>query len=443
VLVVDDSAAMAETVARYLSSFAFTADWVTGGAEAIERAAVDPPDVVLTDLRMKDIDGLDLLDAMKRINPAAPVVIMTAFGAIDSAIEAMRRGAYHYLTKPFEMEVMRLLLEQACREASRRRAGWSESPQDKRPGSRAAEEPVDSRRLVGGSEAMAGLRRIIRRMAAVTNPVLLLGETGTGKELVARAIHGESPRAHAPFVAVKCAALPDSWLENQLLGPRGLVAEAEGGTLFLDEVGDMSLALQAKLLGELQPAGAPGAGPPDGSSWPDVRCLAATQRDPDALVREGRFREDLFFRLDVLRVRVPTLRERPQDIPALVDHFLERAAARLPGVSMVAFTAEASALLRGHAWPGNVRELENLIDRLSITARFPEVDVPEVMEALGATRAGGGVAGLLREPMTLAELKTRYIAAVLDNERGNKVRAAEILGVDLSTIYRHGKRKAE
>jgi two-component system, NtrC family, response regulator HydG len=436
---------MAQTVARYLSSFAFTTECAGSGAEAIERFASEPPDVVVTDLRMKDVDGLDVLEAMKRINPVVPVVIMTAFGAIDSAIEAMRRGAFHYLTKPFEMEVMRMLVERACRDKALR--------QENHLLRRAIRDRFSVRNLLGESGPMRKLRALIERVAGASSPVLVSGETGTGKELVAKAVHAEGSRSDAPFVAVNCAALPESLLETELFGHargaftgasqarKGLVVEANGGTLFLDEIGDMALALQAKLLRVLQSGEVRAVGG-EAVRTVDVRCIAATHRDLKTLVRQGQFREDLFFRLDVLRLRVPPLRERREDIPALVEHFLERCARRVPQGSMTGFTPEAFDLLHKYAWPGNVRELENLIERLAVTTTSRHVGVAEIREAVRWIRPGDLVTDLLKEPMTLAELQDRYIEAVLEKADGNKVRAAELLGIDLSTVYRRQRRKA-
>jgi len=442
VLVVDDVRDMAETVARYLASHGFEAETVIGGAEALARFAAEPADVVLTDLRMKTVDGMDVLDAIRKSAPAVPVVIMTAFGAIDTAIEAMRRGAYHYVTKPFKLEMVRLLLERACGEAALRRENQRLQ--------QVVRERFSSQRLLGGSASMRRLRALIERVAAVPSPVLVLGETGCGKELVARAIHADGPRAAQPFVAVNCAALPEALLESELFGHakgaftgatqrrRGLFVEADGGTLFLDEIGDMPLLLQAKLLrvlqaGEVRPVGS------EATRTVDVRCIAATHHDLDRLVAAGGFREDLFFRLNVLPVRVPALRERREDIAPLVEHFLARSRGRVAGTEVAGIRPDALEALTAHDWPGNVRELENLIERLEVTASGQQIGLPAVREALGPTRAIDGIAGLLRDPIPLAELEDRYIAGVLEAVGGNKNRAAEILGVDLSTIYRRVK----
>ena len=442
VLVVDDVRDMAETVARYLATHGFEAEAVTGGAEALARFAADPADVILTDLRMKVVDGMDVLAAIRRTAPAVPVVIMTAFGAIETAIEAMRRGAYHYVTKPFQLEMVRLLLERACAEAALRR----ENEQLRQ----AVRERFSSERLLGGSAPMRKMCALIERVAAVPSSVLILGETGCGKELVARAIHADGPRAALPFVAVNCAALPEALLESELFGHakgaftgatqrrRGLFVEADGGTLFLDEIGDMPLALQAKLLRVLQSGEVRAVGT-EVTRTVDVRCMAATHHDLDQLVAAGTFREDLFFRLNVLRIRVPPLRERPQDIALLVEHFLVRSRARVPGTPVTGIRADALDALAAYSWPGNVRELENLIERLVVTGSGQQIDLAMVQEALGPVRATDVLEGLLQDPIPLAELEDRYIAAVLDRVGGNKARAAEILGLDLSTIYRRAK----
>jgi two-component system response regulator HydG len=443
VLVVDDVRDMAETVARYLASHGFEAEAVTGGAEALARFTADPADVVLTGLRMKAVDGMDVLDAIRHKAPSVPVVIMTAFGAIETAIEAMRRGAYHYITKPFRLEMVRLLLERACAEAALRR----ENQQLRQ----AVRERFSSERLIGGSAPMRQMRALIERVASVPSSVLILGETGCGKGLVARAIHADGARAALPFVAVNCAALPEALLESELFGHtkgaftgatqrrRGLFVEADGGSLFLDEIGDMPLALQAKLLRVLQSGEVRAVGA-EAIRKVDVRCMAATHHDLDQLVTEGTFREDLFFRLNDLLVRVPALRERPEDIPFLVEYFLARSRARVPGTPIVGMRADALQALGSYSWPGNVRELENLIERLVVTGSGQQIDLGMVQQALGPVRATDVLRGLLQNPIPLAELEERYIAAVLDRVGGNKGRAAAILGLDLSTIYRRTRR---
>jgi two-component system response regulator HydG len=443
-LVVDDVSDMAETVANDLELAGFDTEVASSGAAALDSFSRVPADVVVTDLRMKNVDGLDVLDGLRRLDPTVPVVIMTAFGSIDTAVEAMRRGAFHYLTKPFELDALRVLVERACRERSLSRENALLRQR--------LRENLSARRLIGESQPMRQLRALIERVTEAVSPVLISGETGTGKELVAQAIHAGSPRADKPFVAVNCAALPEPLLESELFGHargaftgaaqsrRGLFVEAEEGTLFLDEVGDLPLSLQGKLLRVLQSGEVRAVGS-ETSRQVDVRCMAATHKDLSVLVERGLFREDLFFRLDVLRVPVPSLRERIADLPALIEHFLGRSLERAPRSPLVGLEPEALDHLSGHAWPGNVRELENLVERLVVTASAPLARLEDVRRALGATRDPDPIAPLLRKPLTLAELEDRYVDGVLKKVGGSKAKAAEILGIDLSTLYRREKQR--
>jgi two-component system response regulator HydG len=443
VLVIDDSLEMATTIAEYLGSHGFEAEPVGGGAEGIARFSAGAADVVLTDLRMTEADGLDVLDAIKRIDPSTPVLIMTAFGAIDSAVEAIRRGAYHYITKPFKLEVLKLMLQRACAERDLR----SENERLRQ----AVDERFAFQSLVGKSEAMRQLYALIERAAAVTSPALLLGETGTGKELVARAIHHHGPRAKQPFVAVNCAALPEALLESELFGHargaftgatqprRGLFFEADGGTLLLDEIGDMPVLLQAKLLRVLESGEVRSVGS-DSVRRCDVRVLAATHRRVEELVREGRFREDLYYRLKVIPVRIPPLRQRREDIPLLAEHFLAASGKRVPGSPVARFAPEALTLLRDHAWPGNVRELEHLVESLVVTGSAPVISPSEVEAQLGPPASEHPLDQARRGLFSLRELEERYIGWVMERTGGNKTRAAEILGIDPSTLYRREMR---
>jgi two-component system response regulator HydG len=438
VLVIDDNLEMARTVLDYLHEHGIEGEAAASGGAGVELFSRDPFDVVLTDLRMKQMDGLDVLDALRRLDPAVPVVIMTAFGAIETAVEAIRRGAYHYVTKPFKMDVVRLLLERAYAERSLR----AENQRLRQ----AVEQRYSFASLVGRSPAMQQLYTLVERVAVVASPALILGETGTGKELVARAIHQHGPRAAQPFVAVNCAALPEALLESELFGHargaftgattlrRGLFVEADGGTLLLDEIGDMPFALQAKLLrvlesGEIRPVGS------DAVRHCDVRILAATHRVLGELVGQGRFREDLYFRLKVLTVQLPPLREHREDLPLLWAHFLQQSRGRMPSSPVAELAPEAQRLLAEYPWPGNVRELEHLIEQLVVTGTEPVISA----EQIRATLANGGehpIDRAKRDLLSLRELEQIYIAWVLDRTSGNKTRASEILGIDPSTIYR-------
>jgi two-component system response regulator HydG len=442
-LVVDDVLDMAQTIANDLGDAGFETQIADNGVSALEQFVKEPTDVVVTDLRMKGGDGLDLLAGIKQADPNVPVIIMTAFGAVESAVEAMRRGAYHYVTKPFALETLRSLVERACRERSLSRENAILR--------RTLRSNPPSRQLLGNSLPMRQLRALIAQIADATSSVLISGETGTGKELVALSIHTSGPRADRAFVAVNCAALPEHLLESELFGHargaftgasssrRGMFVEAQEGTIFLDEIGDLPLSLQGKLLrvlqsGEIRPVGA------EATRTVNVRCIAATHKDLAVLVEKSQFREDLFFRLDVLRVRVPPLRERGEDVPRLVDHFLRQSLERSSRSVLAGFEPDALDFLASCDWPGNVRQLENLIERLVVTASQPHARLEEVKRALGPASTSDPILRLLQTPMTLQELEDRYLAGILKLVGGNKLKAAEILGVDPSTIYRREKR---
>jgi two-component system, NtrC family, response regulator HydG len=441
-LIVDDVIDVAQTVANELEAAGFETEIAGSGTAALERFASEPADVVITDLRMKNVDGLDVLRGIKRNDPSVPVLVMTAFGDVDSAVEAMQSGAFHYVTKPFAMETLLSLVERACRERMLSR----ENAQLRR----ALHENASARRLLGKSAPMQKLRALIERVAGASSSVLISGETGTGKELVALAIHADSPRVDKPFVAVNCAALPEYLLESELFGHakgaftgasqsrRGLFVEADGGTIFLDEIGDLPLPLQGKLLrvlqsGEVRPVGS------ETSRTVDVRCVAATHKDLTDLVGKGLFREDLFFRLDVLRVPVPSLRERGDDVQTLADHFLRKSLAAGTRSILAGFEPEALDFLAGCGWPGNVRQLENLVERLVVTAATPLAKLADVKAALGPSRDPDLITPLVRQRLTLDDLETRYIAGILQSVEGSRAKAAEILGVDASTLYRRDK----
>ncbi len=436
ILVVDDHPAMAAVVSEALSDAGWTCEVETGGQAATAALRDRAFDLVITDLRMADVDGFDVLAAARDTDPDLPVIIMTAFGGIDSAIEAMRRGAHHYVTKPVRLEELRLHVERAVAERRLRR--------EHRALHAASRGGLDA--LVGSSPAMRALADLITRVAPSPAPVLIRGESGTGKELVARALHAAGPRRDRPFVAVNCTALPETLLESELFGHvrgaftgattarAGLFVEAAGGTLFLDEIGDMPPALQAKLLrvvqlGEVRPVGSD-----DGQSV-DVRLVSATHRDLEERMRSGAFREDLYYRLDVVPVVVPPLRERSEDIPALAAHFFAQSCARNPHSPARRLAPELVAALARESWPGNVRELENHIERMVVVATGPRLGVEALDRVRTAAASGGG-----DRVRTLREVQDEHIAQVLARCGGNKTRAAELLGVDPSTLHRRTRR---
>ena len=426
-LVVDDVDDIEQTIANELQHAGFETLVVHDGHAALQQFIKEPTDVVVADLGLERTDGLDLLEGIRQAEPATPVIIVTSSANVESAVEAMHRGAYHYMTKPFALKTLRSIVEQACQERTLSRENL--------PSGRTLRSHLSSRELLGHSLAMWDLRAVIAQIADVSSSVLITGETGSGKELVGRAIHANGPRAGRSFVAVNCAALPEQLLESELFGHargaftgaatthRGLFVEAQEGTIFLDEIGDLPPALQGKLLrvlqsGEVRPVGS------ETTSTVDVRCIAATHKDLSVLVEQGLFRADLFFRLDVLRVRVPPLRERREDIPLLVDHFLRRSLERSARSVLVGFEPDALEFLVGRNWPGNVRQLENVIERLVVTASRSLARLDDVRRAVDPVWKSDPFPRLLKNPMTLHELEDRYFAGILKMVGGNKARAA-------------------
>jgi DNA-binding NtrC family response regulator len=391
---------------------------------------------------MERSSGLDVLKAFTEKAPGTPVILITAFGDVGGAMEAIQRGAYDYVSKPFNVEELKLTVKRAL-ERRRLMAEHKAVPSD---GKTQIED------IVGKSPVMLEVYKLVARVAGSTATVLVNGESGTGKELVARAIHNHSPRASRTFVPVNCTALTESLLESELFGhqrgaftgaiatKKGLFEMASGGTLFLDEIGDMGPKMQSQLLrtlqdGEVRPVGS------SESIKVDVRLVCATNKDLDDEVKSGRFREDLYFRINVVTVTLPPLRDRPGDVPILVAHFLKKLARR-EGRPATALSAEALDMLRHYSWPGNVRELENAVERAVAVAKgnviLPSDLPPEVL--------GGDAprpSGLIEDRPTLAELERRYIALVLSESGGNKKKAAEKLGIDRRTLYRALERSGD
>jgi len=433
VLVVDDERAMVRMVQRHLEGEGFTVTPFSTGPDAIAGLARGEYDVILTDLVMNEVDGLAVLREAQRLQPRARVILMTAFASVETAIAAMRQGAYDYLSKPFKMgevtlAVRRALEDRYLREENRRLRDEV-----------GRHYAVTS--LLGQSPAMQPVFEKITAVAASEATVLLVGESGTGKELAARAIHWNGARRDGPFVAVNCAAIPDTLLESELFGHekgaftgaqrkrRGLFAEANGGTLFLDEIADMSLALQAKLLRALQDKSVRPVGGNEEIRL-DVRLVSATNRELPSMVRDGSFREDLYYRLAVIPIRLPSLRERVDDVPLLAAHFLERTAATL-GRHFDGFDEEALAWLAKQPWPGNVRQLENVVERAATLAKGTLISLADVSTDF----VSFGAAQSPHRP-TLQELEQRYVEQVLAEANGDKNAAAKILGVSVRTLQR-------
>jgi two-component system response regulator HydG len=435
VLVVDDNLEMARTIAEGLVDRGYDAEAVASGRQAIERLEADAFDAVVTDLRMPNVDGLELLAASRRLDATRPVIVMTAFSAIDSAVESIRQGAYHYLTKPFKQDELAIFLARGLEEVRVRREATALKT--------ALRARFAAESLVGGSAGLQAVRERIARVADAPAPVIILGETGTGKGLVARALHADSRRAGKPFVAVNCAALPESLLESELFGHvkgaftgatadrPGLFAEADGGTLFLDEIGEMTPGLQAKLLHALES----GVVRPVGSTRSravDVRIVAATHRDLPAAVKAGAFREDLLYRLDVVAIVVPALRDRREDIPALIEHLMEEARRRYPRSPVRRLEPAALEALRRRAWPGNVRELANTVEKLVLLGRGEEIAVDELPPEMASdARAASEFRG---DILPMRELERRYAVWAVGQTGGHRGQAAEALGVDPKTL---------
>jgi DNA-binding NtrC family response regulator len=432
ILIADDDDALRESLELVLSAEGYEVVSARDGAAALALLEAHPVDVVLCDLRMPGMDGLELLPQLVRRLPGVPVLLMSAYGSADLAVEAMRRGAYDYLAKPFQPSEVLLTLRKAREREKLRRTNQILQ--------REVQRAVGERPIVAASPAMIHVLEIVERAAEFKATVLLQGESGSGKEVLARAIHAQSPRRDEAFVAINCAAIPEALLESELFGHakgaftgadrsrRGLFAEADGGTLFLDEIGELPLALQAKLLRVLQEEEVR----PVGESKPrrvDVRVLAATARDLELEVAGGRFREDLFYRLDVVRVKVPPLRERREDIPLLVDHFLGRTRESL-GKAVRSIDDDALERLVDYAWPGNVRELENVLERAVILCRGERLalaDLPPNLTASPAERRSASRDLSLRRARRA--LEARLIGEALEATGGNRTHAARLLGI--------------
>jgi two-component system response regulator HydG len=436
VLVVDDELPMAEMLADGLADRGFAAEAVASSEVALTRIAEDAFDAVVTDLRMPKVDGLELCARIHAIAPHVPVLVMTAYGAIDTAIESIRQGAYHYLTKPFKLDELVLFLGRALDEGRLRREATALRT--------TLRERFSPEGVLGKSAAMREVLEVIARVATTDVPVLIVGETGTGKSLLARTLHAQSARSSGPLVTLNCAALPEALLESELFGHvrgsftgatadrPGLFAEADGGTLFLDEIAEMSPPLQAKLLDVLERHRVRAVGASKEREV-DVRVVAATHRDLAERARAGAFREDLRYRLEVVTIELPPLRHRREDIPELVGAFLAESRAKHPGSPVARFSAEALGRLLDYPWPGNVRELSHAIERAVLLGRSQEASIADLPPALR-------VSSPLERPldaqaiMPIREVQRRYAAWALEKLGGHRTRTAEKLGVDLKTL---------
>jgi two-component system response regulator HydG len=438
ILIVDDDRALAETLAEGLTDRGYDAIPIASSREAASLLERDAIDAVVTDLRMPHVDGLGLLALSRQSDPSRPVIVMTAFSAVDTAIESIRQGAYHYMTKPFKVDELSLFVEKAIEEALLRREAVALR--------RALKDTHGLDNLVGKNAAMRELCDLVLRVADASAPVLVTGETGTGKGLVARAIHANGRRTDALFVAVNCASLPENLLESELFGHvkgaftgatanrMGLFEEADGGTLFLDEIAEMAPALQAKLLHVLESGTVRAVGANKERSV-DVRVVAATHRDLRERVATGAFREDLLYRLDVVTIALPPLRQRRDDIPALIRHFLAIAKRRHPQSPVESVAPDALSRLLEHGWPGNVRELEHVIERGVLLGTKTSLGLDDLPQALRERPSTGGI-DFIGEIVPMREVQRRYCAWVYERLGGRKVQTAEQLGIDFKTLQR-------
>ena len=436
VLVVDDKPEMAQMVADGLEERGYQAKAVGSGVEALRLLPRERFDALVTDLRMPIVDGLELLRFSRQNAPDRPVIIMTAFGALDSAIASIRQGAYHYVTKPFQLEELTLFLERALAEVEVRREAAALKI--------ALEERNAPLALTSNSPPMQEVLEAIERVARTRAPVLLRGETGTGKGVLARTLHLHGGRAARPFVTVNCAALPAPLLESELFGHvrgaftgavedrPGLFVEAEGGTLFLDEIGELPLALQPKLLhalesGQVRPVGSSKEHPVD------VRIVAATNRNLRQDVKAGSFREDLLYRIEVVPIVVPPLRQRREDLPALIEQLFQESLRKHPSSPVKRLSPEVIQQLLAYPWPGNIRELAHVMERLVLLGQESVVGTGDLslasLEPPGSDRFDFG-----ETPMTMRELQRHYARWTLERCSGHRGRTAQALDVDPKTL---------
>ncbi|MFP2907129.1 sigma-54-dependent transcriptional regulator [Pyxidicoccus sp. 3LFB2] len=447
VLVVEDEREMRAMLEKGLTRRGFTPVALPSADEALARLAAEDFDVVLTDLRMPGMDGLALCERIALNRPDIPVVVVTAFGSLETAVAAIRAGAYDFVTKPIDVDALVLVLERAVQHRALR--------EEVRRLRQELGRRDDGGAVVGESLAMKQAYALIDRVADLDSTVLITGESGTGKEVAARAVHTRGRRKDGPFVALNCAAMPEALLESELFGHAkgaftdaksartGLFVQAHGGTLFLDEVGELPLTLQPKLLRALQERTVRPVGG-DAEIPFDARIVAATNRDLELAVEEGRFREDLYYRLNVIGVELPPLRARGNDVLALSQRFIEQFAART-GKRVVGLSPAAAQRLLTYGWPGNVRELQNCLERAVALTSFEEITVDDLPERVRNYSQPKAVPENTdpSELVTLEEVERRYIHRVMEAVGGSRTLAARVLGVDRKTLYRKLERDDE
>jgi DNA-binding NtrC family response regulator len=448
VLIVDDEELLVKSCGQILASEGYTVHTEGRGRNALDSLRRHHPDIVLTDLMLPDMDGLALLKEVKRIAPETLVVMITGFATVDSSVEAIRAGAYDYIPKPFTATQLRILIGRAAQQVRLVRDNAHLRDQLKKQ--------YSFENIIGTSEGIQKIFSMISRVAPTDANVMISGESGTGKELIARAIHANSRRSSRPFIAINCAALPDHLLESELFGHekgsftgadvqrRGLLEQAAGGTFFLDEISEMSMDLQAKLLRVLQERKIRRVGG-DAEVAIDVRWVSATNRDPDQAVRDGVLRQDLLYRLNVVPLRLPPLRDRREDIPPLAQHFLKRYSQEYERGSL-RFSPEALRALTEYAFPGNVRELQNVVERIvSMCEAGQEITPADIPDELSVRHSSNGRPALQfnadlpfhdAKSDAISVFEKEYLRDLLAKHGGNISQAARTAGIDRKTIHR-------
>lgn len=430
-LVVDDEKSQREILAGFLQKEGFSVALAESGEQALKLFEEKFYEMALIDMKMPGMDGLELLKRIKKISPDTQVIVMTAFGTVETAVSAMKEGAFYYVNKPIDLEELKVILKKASETHSLLAENRYFKDQ--------LEEKFKDITIVGESKPIQEILSVITKVAKSDTTVLIRGESGTGKELVARAIHNLSDRANQKFIAISCAALPESLLESELFGyergaftgamrrKEGRFELADGGTLFLDEIGDISLEMQVKLLRVVEGQEFERLGGKDLVKI-DVRILAATNQDLEQKIQEKKFREDLYYRLNVISIVLPPLRERKDDILLLIDHFLKKYSKKL-NKEIAGITPKAKDILLNYSWPGNVRELENVIERGMVLCRSNVLDVFDLPEFRTLEKKE-----ILEDNLTLQELERRYITRVLQQTKGNMGQTADILGIHRNTL---------
>ncbi len=437
ILIVEDDSKMRNTLKEIMTREGYSVDCAESGEAALAKLTKTNFDLVITDLRLPGIDGMEVLRTIRRTSSGTNVVIITAYATVDTAVEAMKEGAEDYIAKPFNLEEIRLIVKKVLDKKA--------LLDDNKLLRSQLKKKYSFGNLVGNSEPMIDVYKTIERIKDAKATVLVLGETGTGKELVARAIHFNSIRSEKPFLPVNCAALAESLLESELFGhakgaftgairdKRGVFETADGGTVFLDEIGDISLRLQQILLrvlenGEIQPVGS------TARRKVDVRIVAATNKNLSDMIKEGSFRADLYYRLNVITLKLPSLRERREDIATLAGYFLKKySAENRKDISDI--TKEALHLLERHVWPGNVRELENVVERATLLESTDTITAESLPDNIRNVDGKESTA-VDQDLQTLEEVSRSYIETVLEKTRGNKARASEILGINRTSLWR-------